>query len=88
MTLKDKYCYDAQGKFWYLKISDFKEFIKELKEENEKLRKQLIIDFKTSLSVESAKRFINSRFEMSNERKDKLAGKQLSQDELGEELIK
>ena len=32
MTLKDKYCYDAQGKFWYLKISDVKEFIKELKE--------------------------------------------------------
>jgi len=33
MTLSKKYCYDAQGKFWYLKISDVKEFIKELKEE-------------------------------------------------------
>ena len=31
MTLSKKYCYDAQGKFWYLKISDFKEFIKKLK---------------------------------------------------------
>jgi len=30
MTLSKKYCYDAQGKFWYLKISDVKEFVKEV----------------------------------------------------------
>ena len=53
---------------------DVKSAVKKLKEENNKLKKQLIIDFKVPLSEESAKHIISGRFKMSNKRKDKIFG--------------
>ncbi len=62
------------------KISkDVKEAVKKLKKEDEGLKKQLLIDFKTPLSVESAQRFIKARFESSARiKKDKIFGKGLA----------
>ncbi len=61
----------------YYRESWVKEFIRLRNEEKEDLKKQLLIDFKVPMTKKSAKRFIESRFEMSNERDKKLAGDKL-----------
>ncbi len=59
---------------------DVKEFIKRKNEEKEDLKRQLLIDFKVPMTEKSAKRFIESRFKISNNKDKKLAGKGLGEE--------
>lgn len=67
-------CCDAE----FIQVEPLKQSIKRLKEEDEGLKDQLLIDFKTPLSVKSAQRFIKARFESSIRiKKNKIFGDKL-----------
>ena len=94
-TLSDKIV-TLEGQFAINKVH-VRGFINDENKIIEDLKRQLIKDFKTHLTIKSIKRFIRARFNMANEERKKLAGEELihektynevAHDVLEEELIK
>lgn len=76
-TLSSKRQLGSMSRTWNYPEEDVKDFIKQETDLIEDLEKQLINDFRTSLSIISAKRFIRARIKSLNEDRIKLVGENL-----------